>query len=58
MQPKMQAILSALDECGSFEEWQARLSELDLSAGDSLLIQRLVGDGVAAWLEGDSETWS
>ena len=58
MQPKMQAVLSALDECESFEEWQARLAALDLSAGDSLLIQRLVGDGVTAWLEGEGETWS
>lgn len=58
MQPKMQAILSAIEQCESFEAWQAQLATLDLSAGDSLLIQRLVGDGVAAWLEGDSETWS
>jgi len=42
------------------QKWskQTLAPALDLSAGDSLLIQRLVGDGVTAWLEGEGETWS
>lgn len=52
MQPKIQAILSALDGCQSYAEFEQKLSALDLSAGDHLLIQRLVGDGTAAWLRG------
>lgn len=52
MQPKIQAVLSALDGCQSYAEFEQKLSKLDLSAGDNLLIQRLVGDGTAAWLRG------
>ncbi len=52
MQPKMQAILSALNNSQDYAEFERKLSGLDLSDGDTLLIQRLVGDGVNAWLNG------
>ena len=32
--------------------FEAKLSELDLSKGDNLLIQRLVSDGLSAWADG------
>lgn len=53
MQPKMDAILSALNECQSYAEFESKLSELDLSQTDNLLISRLVGDGVNAWISGN-----
>ena len=54
MQPKIQAVLSALEKSASYAEFSARLDALDLSAGDNLLIQRLVADGSTAYIEGDS----
>lgn len=55
MQPKIQAVLSALEECNDYAEFEARLSELDLSATDNILIQRLVSDGLKAWAEGATD---
>lgn len=55
MQPKIQAILSALEECDDYAEFEARLSKLDLSQTDNILIQRLVSDGLQAWAEGAAE---
>ena len=54
MQPKIQAVLSTLEKSASYAEFSARLDALDLSAGDNLLIQRLVADGSTAYIEGDS----
>lgn len=55
MQPKIDAILSALNECQSYAEFEAKLSELDLSKSENALISRLVADGVNAWILGDNE---
>lgn len=55
MQPKIQAVLSALEECSDYAEFEARLSELDLSKTDNILIQRLVSDGLKAWAEGATD---
>lgn len=53
MRPKIEAILAALEECDGFEQFQNRLSSLNLdSDSDKLLIARLVGDGAASWLQG------
>ena len=50
--PKMEAVLGLLESCKDYAEFEAKLSELDLSKGDNLLIQRLVSDGLAAWADG------
>lgn len=50
--PKMEAVLGLLEGCKDYAEFEAKLSELDLSKGDNLLIQRLVSDGLAAWADG------
>ena len=55
MQPKMDAILSALNECQSYAEFEQKLSKLDLSKSENALISRLVADGVNAWILGDNE---
>lgn len=55
MQPKIQAVLSALEECNDYAEFETRLSQLDLSATDNILIQRLVSDGLKAWSEGATD---
>lgn len=52
MQPKIQAVLAALAECKNYNDFQVKLNSLDLSDGDELLIQRLVGNSVDAWLQG------
>lgn len=50
--PKMEAVLGLLESCKDYAEFEAKLSELDLSKGDNLLIQRLVSDGLSAWADG------
>lgn len=50
--PKMEAVLGLLESCKDYAEFEAKLSKLDLSQGDNLLIQRLVSDGLAAWADG------
>ena len=50
--PKMEAVLALLESCKDYAEFEAKLSELDLSKGDNLLIQRLVSDGLSAWADG------
>ncbi|RRD90100.1 phage portal protein family protein [Conchiformibius steedae] len=42
MQPKIQAILSAAAQANSYAEFERLLGGLDLSAGDQILIDRLV----------------
>ena len=55
MKPKMDAILSALNECQSYAEFEQKLSKLDLSKSENALISRLVADGVNAWILGENE---
>ncbi|MCG7655934.1 phage portal protein family protein [Wielerella bovis] len=55
MQPKIHAILSALGRCQSYAEFEKKLSKLDLSQSDNVLISRLVADGAHAWIFGDNE---
>ena len=50
--PKMEAVLGLLESCKDYAEFEAKLSKLDLSQGDNLLIQRLVSDGLSAWADG------
>ena len=50
--PKMEAVLGLLESCKDYAEFEAKLSKLDLSKGDNLLIQRLVSDGLSAWADG------
>jgi hypothetical protein len=50
--PKMEAVLGLLESCKDYAEFEVELSELDLSKGDNLLIQRLVSDGLSAWADG------
>ena len=50
--PKMEAVLGLLEGCKDYAEFEAKLSKLDLSKGDNLLIQRLVSDGLSAWADG------
>ena len=50
--PKMEAVLGLLESCKDYTEFEAKLSKLDLSQGDNLLIQRLVSDGLSAWADG------
>ena len=51
-QPKIDAIASALDECESFADFEAKLSGMDLSEGDNALIQRVLGDAVHEFIKG------
>ena len=51
-QPKIDAIVSALDECESFADFEAKLSGMDLSEGDNALIQRVLGDAVHEFIKG------
>ena len=51
-QPKIDAIVSALDECESFADFEAKLSSMDLSEGDNALIQRVLGDAVHEFIKG------
>ena len=51
-QPKIDAIASALDECESFADFEAKLSSMDLSEGDNALIQRVLGDAVHEFIKG------
>lgn len=55
MKPKIDAILFALNECESYAEFESKLSGLDLSQSDNVLISRLVVDGVNAWILGDND---
>ena len=52
MQPKIAAILSALAEADGYEAFQTALNGMDLSEGDLLLVDRLVGESVHAFAEG------
>lgn len=52
MQPKIAAILSALAEADGYEAFQTALNGMDLSEGDLLLVDRLVGESVRAFAEG------
>ena len=52
VRPKMEAVLGLLEGCKDYAEFEAKLSKLDLSKGDNLLIQRLVSDGLSAWADG------
>lgn len=49
---KIDAILSALDDSHSYTDFETKLAGMDLSAGDNIVIQRLLGDGVHAWVNG------
>lgn len=55
MQPKMQAVLSALQASESYAEFEAALSKLDLAEGDLPIIDKLVGDGVRGFSDGLTE---
>lgn len=52
MQPKTAAILSALAEADSYAAFQTALNGMDLSEGDLLLVDRLVGESVRAFAGG------
>ena len=52
MQPKIAAILSALAEADGYEAFQTALNGMDLSEGDLLLVDRLVGESARAFAEG------
>lgn len=52
MQPKINAIMLALSNSNSYAEFDAALAKLDLSEGDQLIIDRLVGDGVRSFAGG------
>ena len=55
MQPKIQAVLSALQASESYAEFEAALSKLDLAEGDLPVIDKLVGDGVRGFSDGLTE---
>lgn len=52
MQPKIAAILAALSEADGYEAFQTALNGMDLSEGDLLLVDRLVGESARAFAEG------
>ncbi len=52
MQPKMSAILSALQASESYADFQTALDALDLSEGDMPIIDKLVGQNVREWVAG------
>lgn len=52
LSPKIHAILSAASSVESYEAFNVLLSDLDLSAGDQMLIDKLVWQNSQAWLEG------
>ena len=52
IQPKIDAIFSQLDQCNSFNEFQIKLAQMDLSEGDSALMQVLLSGFVTNWAEG------
>lgn len=52
MQPKIAAILSALAEADSYAAFQTALNGMDLSEGDLLLVDKLVGESVRAFAGG------
>lgn len=52
MQPKTAAILSALAEADSYAAFQTALNGMDLSEGDLLLVDKLVGESVRAFAGG------
>lgn len=55
MQPKMQAVLSALQASDSYAEFQAALEKIDLSDGDLPIIDKLVGESVRGFSDGLEE---
>ncbi|OSI09278.1 phage portal protein family protein [Neisseria zoodegmatis] len=52
MQPKMQAVLSALQASESYADFEAALSKMDLSEGDMAIIDKLVGESVRGFSDG------
>lgn len=52
LSPKIHAILSAAASVDSYEAFNALLNDLDLSAGDQILIDKLVWQNSQAWLDG------
>ncbi|MGF6148932.1 Mu-like prophage protein gp29 [Kingella potus] len=55
MQPKVAAILSALAEADGYAAFQTALNQMDLSENDLLLVDKLVGESVRAFAEGQNE---
>ncbi|MBF0803349.1 MULTISPECIES: hypothetical protein [unclassified Neisseria] len=55
MQPKMQAVLSALQASESYAEFQAALEKIDLSDGDLPIIDKLVGESARGFSDGLEE---
>ena len=56
-QPKIDAILAALGQCNGFEEFQEKLSQMDLNDGDNTLLQLLQAGFVTNFergLDGDA----
>lgn len=52
LQPKIHAILSAAASVNSYDEFNQLLTDLDLSDGDQMLIDKLVWQNTQAWADG------
>lgn len=52
LSPKIHAILSAAASVDSYEAFNALLNDLDLSAGDQALIDKLVWQNTQEWIKG------
>ncbi|OSI36090.1 phage portal protein family protein [Neisseria dumasiana] len=52
MQPKMRAVLNALQASESYADFEAALNKMDLSEGDMAIIDKLVGDSVRGFSDG------
>ncbi|MFV2030517.1 phage portal protein family protein [Neisseria sp. S1] len=52
MQPKIQAVLNALQLSESYADFESALSKMDLSEGDMAIIDKLVGESVRSFSDG------
>lgn len=56
LQPKIQAILSAAASVDNYQDFNKLLENLDLSAGDQVLIDKLVWQNSQAWTDGSGSS--